>query len=122
VVGCSATPPKARRKRASKKEKDKSGAGDTSSPAVCPTKTKYWEFSKRKRKASEDVSDVEIQSACSLVKLSKKRSKKAVKKVVATVVHRVPLAFFDEETTYEPNRTCFFSNLLLTFLNATSKE
>jgi hypothetical protein len=111
VAGCSAAPPKARNKRASKKEKAKSSAGDASYPTICPANTKSLESSKRKRKASEDVSDVEIQAASSSVKLSRKKSKKAVKNVVATVVQCVPSTISDEEMIEEPHRIGFFSRL-----------
>jgi hypothetical protein len=108
VAVCSVAPPKARRKRASRKEKAKSVAGDTSSPAICPAKTKSLESSKRKRKASEYISDDEIQAASSLAKLGRKKSKKSMKKVAATVVQCVPLAFSDDEMIDEPCQTCFF--------------
>jgi hypothetical protein len=80
-------------------------------PAICPSKTKSLESSKRKRKASEDVSDAEIQAASSLAKLDNKRSKKAVKKVVVIVVQRVPSTLSDEEMIDEPHRIGFFSCL-----------
>jgi uncharacterized protein YktA (UPF0223 family) len=64
VASCSAAPPKSPRRKSSKK--GKSSTGDTSSPTVHPDKTKSLESSKRKRKASEDVSDAEIQAASSL--------------------------------------------------------
>jgi hypothetical protein len=69
---CSAASPKAPRRRSSKKEKAKSNVGDTSSPVIHPEKTKSLESSKIKRKASEDVSDAEIQAASSLAQLSRK--------------------------------------------------
>jgi hypothetical protein len=80
VVGYSAAPPKARWKRALKKEKAKNNAGDTSSPAICPSKTKSLESSKRKRKASESTFEIEIQAASGLANLSRKKSKKVVKR------------------------------------------
>jgi hypothetical protein len=73
VAVCSAAPPKARRSRASKKEKAKSCAGDTSSSVVRPGNTKSLESSKRKRKDSEDIFDAEIQAASSLAQLSRKK-------------------------------------------------
>jgi hypothetical protein len=60
IAVCSAAPPKAPRRRTSKKGKVKSSAIDTSSPSVHPGKTKSLESSKRKRKASEDISDADI--------------------------------------------------------------
>jgi hypothetical protein len=65
------------------------------------------ESSKRKRKASEGVSDAEIQAASSLAQLGRKKSKKAVKKVVAAVVQRVPSAFSDDEMSDEACPTGF---------------
>jgi hypothetical protein len=82
VAVCSAAPPKAPRRRSSKKEKAKSNGGDTSSPAIRPGKTKSLESSKRKRKASEDVSNAEIQAASSLAHLGRKKFKKDVAAVV----------------------------------------
>jgi hypothetical protein len=67
VASCSAAPPKAPRKKSSKK--GRSSAGDTSSSIVRPEKTKSLESSKRKCKASEGVSDAEIQAASSLAQL-----------------------------------------------------
>jgi hypothetical protein len=68
---CSAAPPKAPRRRTLKKGKAKSGACDTSSSAICPEKTKSLESSKRKKKASEGISDAVIQAASILAGLSK---------------------------------------------------
>jgi hypothetical protein len=48
VATCSAAPPKAPRKKASKKGKGMSEAGDISSSTICPEKTKSLESSKRK--------------------------------------------------------------------------
>jgi hypothetical protein len=73
IAVCSTAAPKAPRRRASRKEKAKSSATDTSSPSVRPGKTKSLESSKRKRKASKDISDVEIQAASSLAQLGKKK-------------------------------------------------
>jgi hypothetical protein len=50
VAGCSVAPPKARRKRASRKEKAKDIAGDTASPAICPSKLNLWNLAKGKEK------------------------------------------------------------------------
>jgi hypothetical protein len=66
VASCSAAPPKAPRKKSSKK--GKSSAGDTSS-IVRPEKTKSLESSKQKHKASEGIFDAEIQAASSLAQL-----------------------------------------------------
>jgi hypothetical protein len=66
---------------------------ETTSSSVQPAKTKSLESTKRKRKSSEQVSDVELQVASSLAQMSRKKAKKAVKKIVATEVRRVPFAF-----------------------------
>jgi hypothetical protein len=66
---------------------------ETTSSSVQPAKTKSLESTKRKRKSSEQVSDVELQVASSLAQMSRKKAKKAVKKIVATEVRRVPSAF-----------------------------
>jgi hypothetical protein len=54
------------------------------------------ESSKRKRKTSERISDVEIQAASSLAQMSRKKLKKAVRKVSSSGVRRVPSAFDDD--------------------------
>jgi hypothetical protein len=53
------------------------------------------ESSKRKRKTSEQVSDVELQVASGLAQMSRKKLKKAVRKVSSSGVRRVPSAFDD---------------------------
>jgi hypothetical protein len=53
------------------------------------------ESSKRKRKTSERVSDVELQAASGLAQMSRKKLKKAVKKISSSGVRRVPSAFDD---------------------------
>jgi hypothetical protein len=110
VATCSAAPPKVARKKGSKKGKGKNNADNTSS-IIGLKKTKSLECSKRKRKASEDVSDAEVQAASSLAQLSKKKAKKAVKKIVAAMVQRVPSGFSDDEMTKEPQPTGFSSCL-----------
>jgi hypothetical protein len=52
-------------------------------------------LSKCKRKSFEQISDVELQAATILAQMSRKKSKKAVKKVVSSGVQRVPSAFDD---------------------------
>jgi hypothetical protein len=54
------------------------------------------ESSKRKRKTSERISDVELQAASGLAQMSRKKLKKAVKKVSSSGVRRVPSAFDDD--------------------------
>jgi NAD-dependent SIR2 family protein deacetylase len=56
---------------------------ETTSSSVQPAKTKSLESIKRKRKSSEQVSDVELQAASSLAQMSQKKAKKVVKKIVA---------------------------------------
>jgi hypothetical protein len=51
---------------------------------------------KRKRKTSERISDVELQAASSLAQMSRKKLKKAVKKVSSSGVRWVPSAFGDD--------------------------
>jgi hypothetical protein len=53
------------------------------------------ESSKRKRRTSEQVSDAKLQAASGLAQMSRKKSKKAVRKVVSSGVQRVPSAFDD---------------------------
>jgi hypothetical protein len=65
---------------------------------------------KRKRKSSEVFSDVKLQAASSLAQLSRKKIKKAVKKVVVAEVRRVPSAF-DDDMIVKPSRKGFFSCL-----------
>jgi uncharacterized protein YktA (UPF0223 family) len=104
VASCSATPPKAPRRRSSKKRKN--STNETSSSAVRPEKTKSLESSKRKRKTSEAISDVEIQAASGLAQLGQKMIKTAVKKVVAVEVRHVPSAF-DDDMIAEPSHKVF---------------
>jgi hypothetical protein len=68
VASCSAAPLKALRRRFSKKSKV--NTDETTSSSVQPTKTKSLESTKRKRKSSEQVSDVELQAASSLAQMS----------------------------------------------------
>jgi hypothetical protein len=79
VASCSAAPLKAPRRTSSKKRIE--GADETSSSAACPERTKSLESSKRKRRSSEAVSDAELQAAPGLARLSRKKIKKAVRKV-----------------------------------------
>jgi hypothetical protein len=81
VTSCLAAPPKAPRRRSSKI--NLSIADETASSGVRPSKTKFLESSKHKCKASEQVSDAELQAASSLAQMSRKKAKKAVKTVVS---------------------------------------
>jgi DNA-directed RNA polymerase subunit N (RpoN/RPB10) len=85
VASYSAAPLKAPR---SSLKKGKGDIDETSSSALRPEKTRSLESSKRKRKSSEIVSDIELQAASSLAQLSQKKTKKAVKKIVVTEVRR----------------------------------
>jgi hypothetical protein len=84
VASCSAAPSRAPRRRSSKR--CLAIADDSTSSGVQPTKTRSFEPSKRKRKTSEQVSDAELQAASSLAQMSRKKAKKAVKKIVSTEV------------------------------------
>jgi uncharacterized protein YktA (UPF0223 family) len=94
VASCLPEPLKISRRSSSKKQK---GSDDgTPSAVVCPKKTKSLESNKQKHQSTEGVTDVELQVATSLAGLSRKKTKKAVKKVAATEVRRVPVAFDDD--------------------------
>jgi hypothetical protein len=92
VASCSAAPISAPR-RSSKR--GPSIADETTSSGVQPSKTRALESSKRKRMTSEQVSDAELQAASGLAQMSRKKSKKAVRKVVSSGVRWVPSAFDD---------------------------
>jgi DNA-directed RNA polymerase subunit N (RpoN/RPB10) len=94
VARCSSEPSKISRRSSLKKRKG--GDDGTPSAAVCPEKTKSLESNKRKHQSTEGVTDVELQAATSLTRLSQKKTKKAVKKVAAAEVRRVPAAFDDD--------------------------
>jgi hypothetical protein len=76
VASCSAAPPKAPRRKSSKK--GKSNTGDTS----CSASLESLESSKRKCKASEGVSYAEIQAASCLAQLGQKRAKKLLRRLL----------------------------------------
>jgi hypothetical protein len=46
---------------------------------------------------------MEVQSASSLAKLGRKKTKKIVKKIPVAIVQCVPSAFFDEEMEDDPH-------------------
>jgi uncharacterized protein YktA (UPF0223 family) len=83
VASCSAAPSKISRRTSSKKRRE---CGDGTPPSVCPEKTKSLESSKRKHQSSEAVSDVELQAATSLAGISRKKMRKAVKKIATAEV------------------------------------
>jgi hypothetical protein len=111
VASCSTAPPNAPRRRSSKS--GRATADETTASGVQPSKTKSLESSKRKRRTSEQVSDVELQAASSLAQLSRKKSKKAVKKFISSSVRRVPSAF--DDVFPEPERKGSFFWPLLRF-------
>jgi hypothetical protein len=84
VASCLAAPLKALRRRSSKSST--LIIDETTSSSVQPAKTRSLESSKRKRKSSEQVLYVELQVASSLAQMSPKKSKKAIKKIVAAEV------------------------------------
>jgi hypothetical protein len=95
VASCSASPINAPRIRSSKR--GSSPASEGTSSGVKPSRTKSLESSKRKRKTSElRTSDAELQAASVLAQMSRKRLKKAVKKVSSVGVQRVSSAFDDD--------------------------
>jgi hypothetical protein len=112
VASCSAAPLKAPRGKFLKK--GKVDTDETSSSAVRPKKTKSLESNKRKRNSSEAVSDVELQVASGLARLSRKKIKKAVKKVAVAEVRRVPSAFDDDmiiQPSHKGYSSCLWPNL-----------
>jgi hypothetical protein len=94
VASCSAAPINAPRQRSSKR--GSSAVGESTSSGVKPSRTRSLESSKRKRKTSERISDVELQAASGLAQMSRKKLKKAVRKVSSSGVRRVPSAFDDD--------------------------
>jgi hypothetical protein len=91
-------------------KKGKGDTDETSASTVRPERTRSLESSKRKRKSSEVVSDAKIQAASSLAQLSRKKTKKAVKKIAIAEVQRVP-STFDDDMIVEPSHKGFFSCL-----------
>jgi hypothetical protein len=90
VASCSAAPINAPRRRSSKR--GPSAVDESASSGVKPSKTRSLESSKRKRKISERISDVELQAASGLAQMSRKK----LKKVSSSGVRRVPSAFDDD--------------------------
>jgi hypothetical protein len=93
VASCSAAPISAPRRRSSKR--GLSVVDESTSSGVQPSKTRSLESTKRKRKTSEQISDVKLQAASSLAQMSRKKSNKTVNKVISSGVQRVPSAFDD---------------------------
>jgi hypothetical protein len=94
VANCSAAPINAPRIRSSKRGSSSVNEGTTF--GVQPSRTRSLESSKRKRKTSERTSDAELQATSGLAQMSRKRLKKAAKKVSSVGVRRVPSAFDDD--------------------------
>jgi hypothetical protein len=102
MASCSAAPINAPRIRSSKR--GSSPASEGASSGVKPSRTRSLESSKRKRKTSElRTSDAELQVASGLAQMSRKKPKKAVKKVSSTGVRRV-LSAFDDDTFADTDR------------------
>jgi hypothetical protein len=98
VASCSAAPINAPRIRSSKRGSSPAVEGTCS--GVKPLKTKSLESSKRKRSTSEpQTSEAELQAASGLAQMSRKKLKKAAKKVSSSGVRRVPSAFDDDVPT-----------------------
>jgi hypothetical protein len=94
VASCSAAPINAPRRRSSKR--GPSAVDESTSSGGKPSKTRSLESSKRKRKISERISNVELQVASDLAQMSRKKLNKVVKKVSSSGVRRVPSAFDDD--------------------------
>jgi hypothetical protein len=94
VASCSAASINAPRIRSSKR--GSSSASEGTSSGVKPSRTRSLESSKRKRKTSDRTSDAELQAALGLAQMSRKKLKKAVRKVSSVGVRRVPSAFDDD--------------------------
>jgi hypothetical protein len=98
VASCSAAPINAPRIRSSKR--NLSPATEGTSSGVKPSRTRSLESSKRKRRTSEpQTSEAELQAASGLAQMSRKKLKKAAKKVSSSGVRRVPSAFDDDILT-----------------------
>jgi hypothetical protein len=108
VASCSAAPINAPRIRSSRR--GSSSVNEGTSSGVKPSRTRSLESSKRKRKTSEQTSDAELQAASGLAKMSRKKLKKAVRKVSSVGVRRVPSAFDDDAFEEADSRkgVCFW--------------
>jgi hypothetical protein len=108
VASCSAAPINAPRIRSSKRGSSSVSEGTFS--GVKPSRTRSLESSKRKRKTSDRTSDAELQVASGLAQMSRKKLKKAVKKVSSVGVRRVPSAFDDDAFVEADSRkgVCFW--------------
>jgi hypothetical protein len=113
VASCSAAPINASRRRSSKR--GSTAVNESSSSGVEPSRTRSLESSKRKRKTSERVSDVELQATSGLAQMSRKKLKKAVKKISSSGVRRVPSAFDDDVFVGADSQKGFYFWPLLRF-------
>jgi hypothetical protein len=113
VASCSTAPISAPRRRSSKR--GPSAIDESTSSGVQPSKTKSLESTKRRRRTSEQISDAKLQAASGLAQMSRKKSKKAVKKVVSSGVQRVPSAFDDVFMEPEPKGPFFWPLLRFDF-------
>jgi hypothetical protein len=105
VASCSAAPINAPRMRSSKR--GSSSVSESTSSGVKPSRTRSLESSKLKRETSEWTSDGELQAASGLAQMSRKKLKKAVKKISSSGVRRVPSAFDDDVFVGADGQKCF---------------
>jgi hypothetical protein len=84
IASCSAAPISAPRRRSSKR--GPSASDENTSSGVQPSKTRSLESTKCRRRTPEQISDAELQAASGLAQMSRKKCKKAVKKVVSSGV------------------------------------
>jgi hypothetical protein len=113
VASCSAAPISAPRRRSSKR--GPSVIDESTSSSVQPSKTRSLESTKRKCRTSEQISVAELQAASGLAQMSRKKSKKAIKKVISSGVQRVPYAFDDVFVEPDPKGSFFWPLLRFDF-------
>jgi hypothetical protein len=113
ISSCSAAPISAPWRRSSKR--GSSVVEESTSSDVQPSKTKSLESTKCRRRNSEQISDAELQAASGLAQMSRKKSKKAVKKVASSDVQRVPSVFDDIFVEPEPKGPFFWPLLRFDF-------
>jgi hypothetical protein len=108
VASCSAAPINAPRIRSSKR--GSSSVSEGTSSGVKPSKTRSLDSLKRKHKTSDRTSDAVLQAASGLAHMSRKKLKKAVRKVSSVGVRRVPSAFDDDAFVEADSRkgVCFW--------------
>jgi hypothetical protein len=113
VASCSAASINAPRIRSSKR--GSSSVSESTSSGVKPSRTRSLESSKHKRKTSERTSDAELQAALGLAQMSRKKLKKAVKKVYSTGFGDFHLPSTMMSSWERIARKVFASGLCLTF-------